>query len=99
MADQAQAAEVAKETVAETVPAVEESGTAETVAEETAAVGDLEDKPADPAAVSVAPARQHEGIVSQFEIRWHELKVFVGHLDGEIEGELGEVLALARKHL
>lgn len=59
----------------------------------------LEDEPADPEAISVAPPRPHESLVSQLDLRWNEFKDFVRGLEGEIEGELGEALALARSHL
>jgi hypothetical protein len=59
----------------------------------------LEDVPSDPAAVSVAPPRPHESLVAQLELRWGEFKDFVRGLEGEVEGELGAALALARSHL
>ncbi|MDK4804935.1 MAG: hypothetical protein OC190_00130 [Novosphingobium aromaticivorans] len=59
----------------------------------------LEDAPADPDAISVAPPRPHEGLVAQLELRWHEFKDFVRGLEGEVEGELGAALAFARSHL
>lgn len=62
-------------------------------------VADLEDAPADPDAVSVAPARPHESLVDQLELRWHELIAFVRPLEGEIEGVLGEVLAFVRSKI
>jgi hypothetical protein len=62
------------------------------------AEADLEDAPADPDAVSIAPPRNHESLVSQFAMKWSEVKAFAVHLTGDLDGELGEVLALVRKH-
>ncbi|HIQ17222.1 MAG TPA: hypothetical protein EYH41_04375 [Novosphingobium capsulatum] len=59
----------------------------------------LADAPADPDAISVAPPRPHESLVSQLALRWHEFKDFVRGLEGEVEGELGAALAFARSHL
>lgn len=59
----------------------------------------LADKPSDPDAVSAAPARPHDGLVNQLELRWAELKYFVSQLEGEVEDELGEVLAFVRSKL
>lgn len=67
-------------------------------AEAPAPAGDLEDAPEDPAAIDAAPPRNHESLVSQFALKWHEIKVFAAHLVGDIDGELGEVLSLARKY-
>lgn len=61
--------------------------------------GELRDEPAPAEAVSAAPPRPHASLVDQFDLRWQEFKEFVSRLEGEIDGELGEVLALARKHL
>lgn len=60
---------------------------------------ELRDPAPDAEALSEAPARPHQGLVDQLHIRWHELKDFVRTLEGDVEDELGEVLALARKHL
>ncbi|HEX7854453.1 MAG TPA: hypothetical protein VF503_12230 [Sphingobium sp.] len=59
----------------------------------------LEDAPTDPNAVSAAPARPHDGIIGQFDMLWIEMKNFVSGLHGEVEGELGDVLAFVRSKL
>lgn len=59
----------------------------------------LQDKPTDPNAVSAAPPRPHDGLVAQLDLRWAELKYFVSQLDGDVEDELGEVLAFVRSKL
>lgn len=57
----------------------------------------LADKPTDVDAVSAAPARPHDSLVSQLELRWAELKYFVSGLEGELDGELGKVLSFVRE--
>lgn len=59
----------------------------------------LHDAPPPEDAVSAAPARPHDSLVDQLEMRWNELLDFVRTLEGDVEGRLGEVLALARSHL
>lgn len=62
-------------------------------------VGELRDPEPDPDAISAAPVRPHEGLVAQLDIRWGELKNFVRDLEGEVEGELGELLQFVRDKL
>lgn len=59
----------------------------------------LEDAPTDPEAVSAAPPRPHDSLVSALELRWIELKDFARPLVGEVEGELGELLTFVRSKL
>lgn len=68
-------------------------------AQDTSQVEDLEDAPANPDAVSAAPPRVHQSLVDQLELKWGELKNFVAHLEGDVGGELGEVLAFVRSKL
>lgn len=59
----------------------------------------LEDAPADPDAISSAPPRPHQSLVDQLDMRWIEMKEFVRHLEGDVEHELGELLAFVRSKL
>jgi hypothetical protein len=49
--------------------------------------------------VSKAPARANEGLVNQLDLKWSELKHFVSTVTGDVDGELGDVLAFVRAHL
>lgn len=49
--------------------------------------------------VSRAPARTHEGLVNQLDMKWAELKHFVSTVTGDIDGELGDVLSFVRAKL
>lgn len=57
----------------------------------------LDDKTKD--VVSRAPARGHEGLINELDLKWAELKHFASTIAGDIEGELGAVLKLVREHL
>jgi len=57
----------------------------------------LDDKTKD--VVSRAPLRDHEGLINQLDLKWAELKHLVATIEGELEGELGEVLELVRSKL
>jgi|GEM_PF-3457280 len=59
----------------------------------------LQDMPADPDAVSSPPPRPHQSLVDQLDMRWTEMKEFVRHLEGDVEHELGELLAFVRSKL
>lgn len=59
----------------------------------------LADAPTNPDAVSAAPPRPHDSLVSALELRWIELKDFARPLVGEVEGELGELLTFIRSKL
>lgn len=72
---------------------------AETAEQPPADGAPLQDKPADPDAVSAAPPRLHSSLVDQLELRWGELKNFVRALEGDVEGELGDVLTFVRAKL
>jgi len=61
--------------------------------------GELQDDPSDPDAVSVAPARPHQSLVDQLDLRWGEMKHFVRGLEGTVDGELGDVLTFVRSKL
>lgn len=74
-------------------------GTIETIAEPVPAGDELEDEPAPADALSSAPARPHQSLVDQLEMRWNELLDFIRYLEGEVEGDLGEVLTFARSKL
>lgn len=76
-----------------------ETAAADAAAAEVAQAIPLQDKPADPDAVSAAPPRLHSSIVDQLELRWGELKNFVRALEGDVEGELADVLAFVRAKL
>lgn len=49
--------------------------------------------------VSRAPARTHDGLINQLDMKWSELKHFVSTVTGDADGELGEVLAFVRAKL
>ncbi len=51
------------------------------------------------ACVSAAPPRPSDALISQLEIRWIELLDFVRPLQGDLPGELGEVLSFVRSKL
>lgn len=76
-----------------------ETAAADAAAAEAPQAVPLQDKPADPDAVSAAPPRLHSSIVDQLELRWGELKNFVRALEGDVEGELADVLAFVRAKL
>lgn len=62
------------------------------------AVKDLEDvdHTDDATVVSAAPPRPHGSIVNQLQLRFEEMIDFVRPLDGEIDGELGDLLTFIR---
>jgi hypothetical protein len=66
-----------------------------------AAEGDLEDidHEHDPGSVGAAPPRPHEMIVSQLRIRFEELINFVRDLEGELDGDLGDLLTFMRSKI
>ena len=66
---------------------------------EATAAEPLADAPTNPEAVSAAPPRPHDSLVSALELRWIELKDFARPLVGEVEGELGELLTFVRSKL
>ena len=49
--------------------------------------------------VSKAPKRAEEGLINQFDLKWSELKHFVSTIQGDIDGELGDILAFVRSKL
>lgn len=88
------------EPVAEpTAPVAETPASAETVTQPEADTGELRDAPTDADAVSAAPPRPHQSLVDALELRWEELKGFVFNLQGEVEGDLGDLLTFVRSKL
>ena len=51
------------------------------------------------ASVSAAPPRSHDVLYPALEIRWTELKDFVRTLQGDVDGDLGELLTFVRSKL
>lgn len=76
-----------------------ETAAADAAAAEATQAIPLQDKPTDPNAVSAAPPRLHSSIVDQLDLRWGELKNFVRALEGDVEGDLADVLAFVRAKL
>ena len=57
------------------------------------------DHEADPGSVGAAPPRPHDMIVAQLRIRFDELIDFIRPLEGELEGDLGELLTFIRSKI
>lgn len=97
------AADEAAATV-ETGGVVGEAGAEVPVAEAAPAEGDdggnVEDidHEGDPDVVSASPPRPHDAIVSALKLRHAELLDFTRNLEGDCEGEIGELLTLLRSH-
>lgn len=49
------------------------------------------------AVVSGAPPRPHETLVGMLQVKWDELKNFARTVEGEIPGDLGELLQFIRE--